>query len=733
MTVTAHTYAPLQRLPARPAPSRWYARLAVAAALLLCGGSAWAATSLPGFALRLLTGDPRAAAPVLAGYQLRSAGPAGDEYELRFAAQTAHGPEVAVLLGRKQPGFRAFATTPSFRVSWQSLTPGVVTPPGVAALTDAVVAQITLHDNGQLRLPAPERQRSSTPGAAATAVDTPLRAATGALLLTSLAVLLWLLISDAKRLRALSRRCQVGLAGLLALGAGLRFLAPKTLVMVHMGHELFELAGSSGPPPKYGPAAPVWLGAWFSLTGPGWPAAVTLSQLCSSLSLALLPGLVLRWGGTPAAALGALLGVACTPVLIHDAATESILVPAMLATVAAASAASRWRTAPLLAPLAASACAAVAMLARPELLVLAPLALLAGGLFAQPAFAAADLDQSETTPPQKRGAAVVAAWLVAVALLLAVAVARAIQLEAVMEVERALGNTPRVFATSKLGLLFDLLVDAWLRKNGLLWTELVPAGGWLWLGLLVWKRPARLRPALVCFGLAWLFLAPTSLDLPWISVPRVQAPAMWWFAAAGGAAAGVLWSALAAPARWPAALLSAAAAVYTLPAAFYVHPSELEERAFAAAVRHLPPQATLVTRTHADPPDERVHLGVATGLLGPGHTLLPIESVLSGELVPGRDGRVFAWLGTRCAMRPCERVGRHPSCERLAREFELVTVDQVDYSVSDERPPHLFQQRTPTHVGPFADLDFPWCWQQQVVEMRLVEVKSGKPDQPGPP
>lgn len=684
-------------------------------ALLVAGllpSSLACAQGISGFAQTLLTGRADGPAPELAGYRLIAAEPAGKEYALRFAPLTG-GAEVMVLLGAKEPGFRAYATTPSFRVSWQSGAEGVATPAGAAALTAAVVAQISERDNGQLQLPKETRKILSTAATSATPVDAPLQTLTWALLFASLLALTWLVATDVWGWQGAMRSQGLLLsqpwlwaAVLVGVGSLLRALAPQTLVMVHMGHELFDQAQTLGPPPKYGPAAPTWLAGWFGLVGQGWPRAVALSQLCSGLTLLLVPGLWLRIGGTAWSAVGAVAGVALTPVLVHDAASESILVPAMLATVGAASAASRWRSQPVLAPLAAGVLAATAMLARPELLLLAPAAVLTAALAGVPSL----------LRRHRVGLGALLVWFVGLA------VARSVQLQAVMVSEQQRGNTPRVFADSKLALAMDLLRDAWWRKNGLLWPQLVPLVWWMGLGWLLWRRPAGARPAWLALGLAWLFLAPTSLDLPWISVPRVQAPAMWWFCAAGGAALWLALERLPKPRRLLVAAMAGGLVAATVPAAFYRHPSETEEYAFAAAVRALPPQATLATRTHADSPNERLHLGVAATLLSPEQRLVALDAILSGAVVPGRDGRVFAWLGSRCAMRPCDVGGRHPACSALEANWALREVQRTALHIPAVTLPAAFMPRRPSHPGQLPDLDFPWCWQQPDVTLRLVEV-----------
>ena len=724
----------MAQLSARPTCCRLLA-LVLAAVVLAAAAltPALATAAVERFAISLLGGADGGPSPRLAGYTLSDSGWAGQDYALTFAPDRKDFPVLAVHLGPVADGGQAYARTPSFRISYRLAGPaGKATPGDVAALVDAVVAAIKTRDRGDLRLPGgPPRVLGSGPSSTATAADQPLQQLTWALLaLAVLGIPLMVLVSLGQWRRWLPQVSDrpmwqqplLWLAVFVVAGVAGRLLVPQTLVMVHMGHELVEQAQRLGPPPKYGPAAPQWLHLLFALTGPRWPAMVLLSQLSASLTLVLTPALLWLLGARGWSVVAATALVALTPALVHDAATESILVPAMLAVVASA-VAGAWavsgqsrKLAPVLWMVAWGLCL-LAMLARPEFLVLAP-----GTLVAVVLLAAA-----------QQQAFLAVRWPIAAGLVLVVAVAalRAVQLDAVMALEKQLGNTPRVFATSRLQLVLELARDAWWRKNGLLWPELVPVVGWLWLAFALRRRPMHQPLLLGTLLLSIGYLLPTALDLPWISVPRVQAPAFYWFAVASGLA---LPQAVAAagPGRRSWALagsltLTAVSLVTTLPAAAWRHLSQQEEDAFAAAVRVLPPGSILATRTHADTPNERIHLLSAAGLLPPSSQLVSLQAVLSGQVRPGMGPSVYAWLGSRCALRPCDVAGLHPACEALRARFVLRPVQSTAVHVPAPSLPGAFTPRQPAHPGQLPDLDFPWCVQKPDLTLELVEVLGPRP------
>jgi len=507
-----------------------------------------------------------------------------------------------------------------------------------------------------------------------------------------------------------ARLSRVGWA-LVGTGALVRLLAPQRLVMVHMGHEIVSSAATLGPTPKYGPAGQQWLHALFALTGPRWEAAVALDQACAAVALLFVGGLLARLRASPAAVVGALAAVGLAPVLVHDAASESLLVPATLCVFGAAHAWLEHVETRALPPLvAAFALALVAMLARPELLVLAPLSI-ASLTFAAP--------RPLALRPVPLG---IALLLGAAVLTLRVAQGRASLLT-----EQALGNTPQIFEMASLSGIARLVGDAWWRKNGLLWPSVVPIVAWLGVGLGLATK-SRDRGLVLGLGIAaWVWLVPTALDLPWVSVTRVQAPAMLLWLAAAGLGAGRWVSARARPGPWIGlgATAFALSAAFTVPALWRDDPHWTEEATLRTAIARLPSEPhVLLFRAPADPPGERVHLGLPEGSLPASGRARPLATLLDGEGELPRGGRVFVWLGTRCQMRPCDTEGEHPACAAVRQRFRLEPVLERTIEIEDIDVPAGFGRQRAQHSGQLPDLDFPWCWQRDNVTLGLYELRG---------
>lgn len=689
------------------------------------------AAELPVFALQILSGREEGAAPQLGGYQLAEAGPSGGEYRMLWRAVAPEGGDpVEIRLASRPPDAPAFALTPSFRVSFRlAAAPGAApqaTPAAVEQLAKAVTAAILGHDQGNLRWPAlanPSAALHQTRNRPALQVDRQLALVTWALLAGSLLALAWVLLGALRQMRELYRQFpQSGriLAALVVLGAALRLAVPQRLVMAHMGHEQLAWARELGPPLKYGPAAEQWLHALDAVGLGSWPAVVAFDQGCAALQLPVLAGLLLRMGLSGAATASALAAVALAPVLLHDAASESILVPAMTLTLAAAWAWQHYlHTHKTLGLAAAFALGWAAMLARPELLALVPLTLaaVAGLAWSQP-----ERVKGRLALPPLAPALILSAFLLWL---------RLQQLAASVQAEQALGNTPRAYAEWTLDRGLTLLGEALWLKNGLLWPELVPLAV-LPAGLAgLYAARGRDRAVfLALLALALAYLLPTPLDLPWLSVPRVQAPAMLWGLAAAGLGS-QLWIQRKAQLsgqfpRCQAAAVAGlwlASALATVPTLWRQDLSTQEELALRQALAALPPgPARLLTRTHADEPDERVHLGFADSLLDPAVRTGPLSELLPGAPADLGPGPTYVWLGSRCQLRPCDRRGEHPACAAVRSQQRLQPVWQgrLRHEPVELRPAFGPGRRDPDFAS--RDLDFPWCVANREFEVGLYRV-----------
>ena len=540
--------------------------------------------------------------------------------------------------------------------------------------------------------------------------DEPLRTLTWALLATfalSLPALVALTVARLWRGDAGFsgwKRPRNALFAAIGVGAVARFLVPPRMVMHYMGYELFGQAARLGVTPKYGPAAFQLEHAVLRVGG--MDAVFAVHALVGALLAPMAAVLLMRLGASAGAVAWAGSLVALAPVLIRDAASESMLVHTTFwALGAAVMLADHVRSGRPLPLLGAGLWALLAMLGRPEMLGAAPL-LLAAVVVAAPSprrvhFGALGL---------VFGVVVAVLWL------------RADQLQAQLAVERLRGNTPRVFQDGHLARVFQLLREAWWDKNGLLWSELFPAALPIAIavgGVVGRGRPRRLVLLFLALTLAWL--APSALDLPWVSVPRVQAPAMLLGLITAGVAleivrkravqAGRLGPSAAAAAL---ALAVAATAAVSVKGTFRTDHTDVEHTALTAGVGALPAAAVVVARSHDDAPDERVHLAM------PGRAE-PLEALLSGRLDPGRRP-VYAWLGTRCWMRPCAAAGEHPACAAVRARFKLETGREADVVIAEARIPDTFGRARPVGDGAVADLDFPWCLSRRRFRIGLYRV-----------
>ncbi len=513
------------------------------------------------------------------------------------------------------------------------------------------------------------------------------------------------------------KRLRIVLFAALGLGAIARLLAPERMVMHYMGYELIEQALRFGPTPKYGPASFQFDHTLLRYGAPTWTTIIAAHRVMGALLAPLAAALALRCGGDRRAVLWTGALVALTPLLVKDAATESLLVEAMLwALGAAALATSYARTGGLWVLVSAAVWALLAMLARPEMLATAPLLIVGALLLAKP---------RKLWRPVAVGLAVGA--------VAAVVWLRVEQLQVALDVQRELGNTPRVFEDRSVALFAQLLRDAWWDKNGLLWPKWFPAAipAAALMGAIVAVDGARWRViGFAAIAAAWL--VPSALDLPFVSVPRVQAPALlvWTIAAGFGLAAVQKSAAIRRPDMKPTVtagallLLVGLSMAMTTPALWQTDVPFAEHEAIKAAAAKLPTgeKALIITRTHDDSPDERVHLGFPSGAWGPKTRVAGIDRYLSARARRRIKPPVYAWLGTRCWMRPCDQKGEHPACARLRQEVKLRPVLESEVTITDGTIPAAFGRQKPSHEGAVADLDFPWCFTKTHLSIGLYRV-----------
>lgn len=547
---------------------------------------------------------------------------------------------------------------------------------------------------------------------------------------------------------------------LAALGAGLavRWAWPGRFVMYFLGFEHLDPDASALLAPKYGPGSGVLYRTVLDAFAASEAGVWSLHRLCASASLVLGAGLLARSGASPGARVAAVAVAGTMPLLAADAASESPLVPMsmlMLATAAAVDVALARGGA--VAWAAAAAAAALAALTRPEALVLVlPWAAWWIGR------AQADLRSH-------------ARWLSgAVVVVVAIVAWRTQQLAAALAIEAKLGNTPEVFGG--VGRWIELAWLAWTRRNAwwqtALVTPLLPvvvAGAGV-VSLLEGRRHAtpELEPApdgmwgagdrgdrrawLTWSAAAVVLLLPGGADLPWLSLPRIHAPATLWLALAAGPATALLGSFVAqavrrrTPARqrglgrgdprrplgWAVAAMVCAIVVAgggTAGHYLAVDPPLIEWQTLAAGLARAPAgPKVLATRGHDDAPDERVHLAMPTRLAALANarvvSLRALDDPDDWRLRDVADGAArLVWLGSRCTMRRCGAPEvRHPACERVRQRWRLAPIAVATLPPPPPPPPTLDADHMRPSPGTVRDLDFPWCRAATPSEIGLYRV-----------
>ncbi|MEY3014080.1 MAG: hypothetical protein RIT45_2815 [Pseudomonadota bacterium] len=653
---------------------------------------------------------------------------------LRLVFVGPAGERVVALRPAEDP--RAYQRTPSFAIAYEGAGDA-----DALGLADALAARVRANDRGELTLPAattattatasaagPDSHRSgdgrgrpatATEPAAGSPLDRPLHVASLGLLLLVLLALGHGLVGALGSIRpdGAAERWSRALPWVVAVGVALRAFAPTRWVMEHMGETLLDevlAAWQGGPTPKYGP----WLTALYgglAQVHPALESLAVLHRLASMATLLLAIAWLRRLGLDGRALTLAALALAATPALWLDAATESMLVPTMTLAVggaAAATAALRPRAgeSAALALAGATSLWVAAIWSRPEMIGLGPLL----------AVAVIGLRQApEPGAPSLRPAA----WIGAGAVLAAAVGLRMLQLDDALALEAARGNTPEVFAGGLPARIGRLLRDGLFRKNVLLEGRVFPIALTVTLALGLLGGPSRARrvgATLAALGLA--AMVPAAADLPWVSLPRVGAPAMTFAALAAGPLADSLLRRGGDGGARTAILLAlwALTAGATFGVLLQQSPADRDRAALLAALAqveaagHAP--GRLARRDHNDPPGERVHLGFPDALLrARGYRPIGLREARAGDWV---------WLDARCTMRACDAPTEHPTC-RVVRSVGALE-PMVTHLVADRwKPiPPAFERNRKAAPGWRQDRDFPWCIPEGGYEIGLYRLRG---------
>ncbi|MCB9740992.1 MAG: glycosyltransferase family 39 protein [Deltaproteobacteria bacterium] len=629
------------------------------------------------------------------------------------------GAKLVVRVTPKVPGERAFAETKGFAVAHEGRLDATADAAALALLGE-VVAALRAHDDGSRALPpkgaggagagssrgdAAGRGHASGPGLSPHRGIARFAGGAGQEVAPFAAAQLWIaeallaLFALALLLRALptalgtlwrgpERRPVFVALGLAALG---RLLVPSTLVTMFMGYRQTDLALLLEEIPRYGAGGHVLHHVALQVLGVDHESVATLHRLLAILTLPLLVAWVARFSARPGAATAAAVLVGSAPLLIHGAATESNLIPIVLALWTGGWLLWRWlQDGHRLDLLAAVPAFGFAMVSRPEQLVVAP------GFAVALALASGERERLRRAAP----------GLVALALLLAALALPHARNTIERSTELHAGFAPLIWLPVRVFL--DNIVF-WPHHFPIVTTALAALGlafgwgaerrrlVWLWLFLLLWG-------------------GVYTLDLPRISVPRLMAGSATVVCALAAAALPELLATLRDrdPARFPRrrALIFGAwllATVATVPVLLRPSNQRLEETMFRRALALLPAEPACILRLgdHDPPYGREVHRYHPDYLFrARGHRVLDLRE----GPAPAGCRQTYALLGTRCYARdratPTEK-GPNQSCRELRARARL-------------QP--LWEERAPVQW----DDPFAWWRQQDGFVVGFYRVESGE-------
>lgn len=294
------------------------------------------------------------------------------------------------------------------------------------------------------------------------------------------------------------------------------FVVPDLLVSVYSGYGTVAEAAVWRPVVKYGAATTAVYAPILNLLGPSTDVLLIVNRLLGVLTVPLAAALAVRLAGTRAAGLFGIAVAGLLVALLRDRASESILVPMAFWATASLVLLAAWldhgRRSDLVAVVAFGG---LALHARPEPWAVLPLLVVAVAL----------------TAPNWRRLAVAA---------LATAAAGAPRLWSLWHYSRSAATHGDVPGLAEGGL--RLTEGPFTDLNALWWPDIFPVTASLLALLALAAGPSRRRLGVGLWILAILvWQALSTLDLPPVSVPRTQAPALLWTATLAAAALGWLW------------------------------------------------------------------------------------------------------------------------------------------------------------------------------------------------
>lgn len=629
---------------------------------------------------------------------------------------------------RRDDSKPALARSASFNIEYRGPTTGGRPAPAVSKLAEEVVALVISNDPGGLIIAPPKPKALGEGGEVPAHVFLIDRLSAYAGIFLVLLFLLTLPLSLQTLFRTLktafwpnvTHRFTLTLLVTLSFATGLilRLFLPHFPVMYYMGYHLAATASTLEGIPKYGPGALALYHLVFQVAGTDHIAMMYTNSILGSLTPLAGAALLLRLGFPATSATWAIAFLSLTPLFIKDATTESILVPTTLWTLMGLVMLLHYRNERrYLSLLLAFLHLTLAVFSRPEAVLLVPLTSLVFFLV---------VPQPKSEPRKmQRKILRYTPWVLVAALFLL----RLAQLTIALEIEFARGNNPIL---KDPAALVALLPDLW-RRNILFMQRFFPVIFTALAALSVLFPQRRLAAAAILLS-SCLWLAASLVDLPYVSIPRVQVPAAVFctLGAAVGLAklfyrfsqsrAFLVSSSIVTMTVIPFSML------FTIPALWTPTNSDSEEELLRQARQFVPRDNPfiLVRRGYDDAPRERLHLHYPDYWFEPPSRPGLVVGPDWFERTDVKDREAFFLLGTRCYMRQCGAQGLHPSCERILNTY------MVEPIYERVVPVHRLPVDRATSLD--QDLDFPWCL-AATKEMRigLYRILGKKPEQSDQP
>lgn len=477
------------------------------------------------------------------------------------------------------------------------------------------------------------------------------------------------------------------------VGVAVRLALPHRPVMYYMGYRLVEMANSMEVIPKYGPGSLALYHLLFKITGPSHAAMMYVNSVIGGLLPFAAAGLLSRLVAGRVAPIVATFLLALTPLFIKDSTTESLLVPMMTWFVLGLWLLARARKTRSNLDLANGFFwAYMAVISRPESVVLVPLTILLL------------LPLSPLGEKKLPHWSLKALWIVALVLW----ALRAAHLSIAVFLELNLGNNP--ILTDPVGML-KLVEHLWDRNIALM-PDLFPSAIVVMAFVPVifgsWKNRIR-AVAFILVSLAWILVS--FLDLPYVSIPRVQVPGMVFLTLSAVIGLSALfeyrlewltYDGLRTAFRWILVVATGVAMAISAGRLWERTNADDEDDLINSAIAVLPDTSvTFVRRAYADRPVERIHLFYPDYLFAPPHRNDVVVGPTKFSRMDDSSRPAYFLLGTRCYTRHCGEREMHPACRALLDQYKMTPVI--------EREVPIRRLETGRTGDPDSDLDFPWC------------------------